>query len=119
MWISEQLAQEKTPGETAQTARVALSGIQDNGGVSAGSDRGVELCAPYGYTFSLPAGKSLILTNCDAKQTAIGVAMQQRNLSAGEIKIESESGGYIYLADNGSVVINGLEINRYGEIVSD
>lgn len=119
MWISRQLAQEKQETPPIQTAKVTLNNTGEDNGVSAGSERGVKLCSPYGYCFSLPAGESLILTHCDAQQTAIGVTMAAKGLKTGEIKISSESGGYIYLKNDGSVIINGLEINSDGVIVSD
>lgn len=119
MWISRQLAQEKQENPPIQTAKVTLNSTGDDNGVSAGSERGVGLCSPYGYCFSLPAGESLILTHCDAQQTAIGVSMASKGLKAGEIKITSQSGGYIYLKNDGSVVINGLEIDKDGVIAGD
>lgn len=119
MWISRQLAQEKQETTPIQTAKVTLNDTREDNGVSAGNERGVGLCSPYGYSFSLPAGENLVITHCDAQQTAIGVSMTSRGLKTGEIKITSKSGGYIYLKSNGSVVINGLEIDRDGVIVSD
>lgn len=120
MWISKQLANEKqqeTP--LMQSATVTLNSDGNVEVSSTGTERGVQICAPFGYSFSLPAGEKLLLTHSDGAQTAIGVSMDSGGLSTGEIKISSPYGSYIHLKKNGSVIINGLEIDRDGVILSD
>lgn len=120
MWISKQFSNSNLNENPAmQTATVTLN---DNGDVEAsstGTERGVQFCAPFGYCYSLPTGEKLLLTHCDAEQTAIGVSMNSKDLKSGEIKISSPFGGFIHLKSNGSVIINGLEIDKDGVIVSD
>lgn len=120
MWISKKLAaenQQDTP--FVQSATVTLNNGVDVEVSSTGTERGVGICSPFGYSFSLPAGERLLLTHSDGEQTAIGVLMDSGKLETGEIKISSPFGSYIHLRKNGSVVINGLEINKDGVIVSD
>lgn len=115
MWISKQLAAES--GETdLQTGKSTLNSNGKVEVVSSSVNRNVDMYAPYGYCFSLPAGNHILLAKGDGEQIGIGVSVDSSNLKTGEIKITSSSGGYIHLKENGSVVINGLTINRNGVI---
>ena len=116
MWISQQFARNAQVTPSVQSGRITLN---DNGSVEAvstGVQRSIGLCAPYGYMYSAPNGADMLLVSCAGEQTAIGVPMSADALKSGEIKIKAASGAFIYLKNNGSVVINGLEINRNGEI---
>lgn len=115
MWISRQImkSQEQPALETG------VSTLNRNGevdAVSTGAERCINIYAPYGYSFSLPTGVDMLLTKSDGEQAAIGVLMKNSDVRPGEIKIKAASGAYIHLKNDGSVVINGLEINRDGEI---
>lgn len=120
MWISKQLSEEnqrETP--LLQSATVTLNDAGDVEVSSTGTERGVQICSPYGYNFSLPQGEKLLLTHSDGAQTAIGVSMKSSGLEQGEIKIASPFGSYIHFKSNGSVIINGREIDKNGVVVSD
>ncbi len=118
MWISRQLVKEQSE-QSVQCARVTLNSNGELEAAASGIERGVNMCVPYGYNCSMPAGTNMLLTHCDGEQTAIGAIMSSEKLNQGEIKISSEGGAFIYLKNNGSVVINGLEIDRNGVIVND
>lgn len=115
MWISEQISKagERTENQTGKST------LNSNGSVeitSTGVCRDVELYTPYGYSFSLPTGENVLLTRCDGAQAGLGVKLNCEDLVTGEIKITASSGAYIHLKDDGSVVINGLKINKNGVI---
>lgn len=115
MWISKQLAEDS--GETE--LHTGKSTLNSNGRVevvSSSVNRNVDMYAPYGYSFSLPAGNNVLLAKGDGEQIGIGVSVDGDELETGEIKITSFSGGYIHIRQDGSVVINGLIINRNGVI---
>lgn len=115
MWISQQISK----GNEQSESQTGKSTLNSNGSVeitSTGVSRDVELYAPYGYSFSLPVGQSVLLTRCDGAQAGLGVAFSSEALALGEIKITSSSGAYIYLKQDGSVEINGLKINKNGVI---
>lgn len=115
MWISEQMVK-PTSQSVIQTGK---STSNNNGvveAVSTGIGRDIPVYSPYGYCFSLPVGSDLLLASNDAEQIGIGVLNSSAGLQKGEIKICSMAGGYIYLKNNGSVIINGLEITRDGVI---
>jgi hypothetical protein len=61
----------------------------------------------------------MLLSKGDGQQAAIGTLMNGGTVKPGEIKITASSGAYIYLKSDGSVVINGMEIDRNGVIVSE
>lgn len=118
MWISRQIMKlQEQP--TVQTGVSTLNRNGEVDAVSTGADRNINIYAPYGYSFSLPAGVDMLLTKSDGEQAAIGVLMKNSNVRPGEVRITAASGAYIHLKDNGSVVINGLEIDRDGEIVNE
>lgn len=118
MWISRQIT--KTQESTALQS--AVSTLNSNGeveAVSTGAERSIHIYAPYGYSFSLPAGVDMLLTKSDGEQAAIGTLMKNSGIKAGEIKITAASGAYIHLKNDGTVVINGLQIDRDGVIVNE
>lgn len=115
MWISEAIA---TDGgrQLLQTGKSTLNNNGSTEAVASGVSRGIEMYSPYGYAFSLPSGENLLLAECGGNQAGIGVLTSSENLAVGEIKITAASGAYIYLKNDGSVVINGLKINSKGVI---
>lgn len=115
MWISKQLT-EKADSPIIENGRVTLNDKGELEAVSTGAERSVRVYAPYGYSFSLPAGSELLMTRSSGEQVSFGTEMKSDSLSEGEIKITSASGGYIYLKNDGSIVINGLTINKKGVI---
>lgn len=118
MWISKQII--KSPNQP--TVQTGISTLNRNGevdAVSTGAERNIHIYVPYGYSFSLPTGMDMLLTKGDGEQAAIGVLMKNNGIKAGEVKITAASGAYIHLKNNGSVVINGLEIDRDGVIADE
>lgn len=118
MWISRQIAK----SQEQPAVQTGISTLNRNGeidAVSTGAERSINIYAPYGYTFSLPMGIDMLLTKSDGEQAAIGVLMKNNGVKAGEVKITAASGAYIHLKNDGSVVINGLEIDRDGVIADE
>ena len=115
MWISRQFSK----NEEEPSSQTGKSTLNNNGSVevvSSGVSRDIELFAPFGYAYSLPAGTNVLLTKSDGAQAGVGVSMDDSDLMQGEIRITSSYGGYIYFNDNGDVIINGLKITRNGVI---
>lgn len=118
MWISKQITKtQDTPAVQTGTSTLNSNGQVE--AVSTGAERNIGIYSPYGYSFSLPAGVKMLLAKSDGQQAAIGTLMSSDVLAAGEIMIKSSSGAYIHLKENGSVIINGLEISRNGVIVNE
>lgn len=115
MWISRQTVKDSEP-EPIQTGKVTMSGNNSIEAVSSSPQRNIDIYSPYGYSYALPSGVNMLIARCDAKSAAAGVLMNPVELKAGEIKISSAGGSYILLKNDGSVVINGLVINKNGEI---
>lgn len=115
MWISRQLAEPDYEPET-QNGKSTLGYDGETEIVSTAVNRNVALYAPFGYSFSLPAGCDVLLTRRDGTQAGIGISMKNEGLKTGEIKITAQSGASIYLKSDGSVVINGLTITKNGVI---
>lgn len=118
MWISRKLiSKEDTPA-----IQSGMSTLNHNGqveAVSTGAERDIRIYSPYGYSFSLPSGVEMLLSNSSGQQAAIGTLMQDTDTEPGEIKITAASGACIRLKNNGSVVINGMEIDKDGVIVCE
>ena len=118
MWISKQI----TKAQETPTVQTGTSTLNSNGqveAVSTGAQRNISIYSPYGYCFSLPTGAQMLLAKSDGQQVAIGTLMNSDGVAAGEIMIKSQSGAYVHLKNNGSVIINGLEISRDGVIVNE
>ncbi len=118
MWLSRQI----TNTEESPAVQTGISTLNSNGeveAVSTGAERNINIYSPYGYSFSLPKGTDMLLTRSDGRQTAIGVHMKSSGVKSGEVRITAESGAYIHLKRDGSVVINGLKIDRDGVIINE
>lgn len=118
MWLSRQTTK-NTAEATIQKGRVTLNSNGQLEAVSTGAERSIRIFSPYGYTFSPPQGADMLLAQSDGEKVSFGVEMNPNGVKAGEVKITSQFGGYIYLKSDGSVVINGLKINSKGEIEND
>ncbi len=118
MWISRQF----TEKQEESLIRPGMSTLNSDGkveAVSTGAERDVSIYSDYGYCYSLPSGTEMLISNCSGQQAAIGTLLSSKELKSGEIKITAGSGAYVYLKDNGSVIINGLEIDKNGVIASE
>lgn len=115
MWISRQTIKSALD-PAVQCGKVTLNNSGEISAASTGAERSVKVYAPYGYSFSLPAGSDLLLSRSGGEQVSFGTQMKDESVSQGEIKITSAAGGYIYLKNDGSVIINGLKINKEGVI---
>ena len=115
MWISRQIIKpEQQPA--VQNAKVTMNAEGEIEAVYSGVERALTIYSPYGYTYSVPRGEELLIAKSDGSQSALGVEMHASGIAQGEILIQSKSGASIYLKKNGSGVINGLIINKRGEI---
>lgn len=115
MWISKQTVK-STELPLIQTGKVTMSGQNGVEAVSTSPQRNIEMYSPYGYYYSMPTGDNMLIARCDGNSVSMGVLMEDESLKTGEIKIVSQSGGYIYLKNDGSVVINGLIIDSKGAV---
>ncbi|MGN1329014.1 MAG: hypothetical protein ACI4V4_04865 [Eubacterium sp.] len=115
MWISKQLS-EKAESSAIENGRVTLNDKGEVEAVSTGVQRSVKVYSPYGYAFSLPSGSEILMARSAGEQISFATQMNAESINEGEIKITCASGGYIYLKNDGSVIINGLKINRKGVI---
>lgn len=115
MWISSKLSAEAAD-TGVHTGKSTLNAKGSVEAVSTGVDRGVKLYTSYGYNFSLPAGTDMLLAECGGETVGLGVPAGSEDIKTGEIKITAASGAFIHLLQDGSVIINGLKINRNGVI---
>lgn len=116
MWISRQIIkEEKTPA--VECGKVTMSANGTVEAASTGVERNVAFYAPYGYSFCVPKGERLLLTQGGGEQVCIGVESDSANVECGEIKITSLSGAYIYLKNDGSIELNGLTVSKEGKII--
>lgn len=118
MWLSKQVIRKETQPQL-ENGKVTLSSNGALETVSSGVDRSLVHYAPFGYSYCAPLGENMLLTQLQGETAAVGVEMKKENVASGEIKLTSKSGAYIHLKNDGSVIINGLVINRRGEIEDD
>lgn len=114
MWISRQFGKAEQP--IVETGKVTLNSNGELEAVSTGVQRDFSVFSPFGYCFSLPQGEDMLLIESSGEQASLGVVMKNENLQTGEVKITSSGGAYIHLRNDGTVVINGVEISKEGVI---
>lgn len=116
MWISKQVIRQNSI-PAAECGTVTMNSSDGIEAVSTGTQRSIQLYAPYGYYCNIPEGERVILTQSSGEQAVLGVLSSPGALKSGEIKLCAPSGAYIYLKNDGSVLINGLKITREGKII--
>lgn len=103
----------------ANIGQVSFSDDDSFGVVGENEMRNIEIFAPRGINYKPCEGDNLLLIKADGKAVVGGVLnTDTHNLQAGEMHIGGSAGNYIYLKNNGDVVINGLIINKLGEIAN-
>ncbi len=116
MWISKQIIKRESQ-PVNQCGRLTMNVDGSIEAVSSGMERSIEVYAPFGYHTSIPSGEELLLSQGGGSQVCIGVKNDDSSLLEGEIKIEADGGGYVYLKNDGSVEINGLIITKEGKLI--
>lgn len=116
MWISRQIIKQEhsLPIECGKVTMNVDGKIEAS---STGVERNVGFYSPYGYAYCVPKGETLLLTQGGGEQVCIGVESDSSAVECGEIKITAQSGAYIYLKNDGSIVLNGLTISKEGKII--
>lgn len=118
MWISRRLSADYISSE-AEEATVTLEGVatETTGTLQT---RDFLQCHPYGYDASLPLGTAVLSVPVASGNAVVGVATASNHeeLKVGEVKLTALSGAYIYLRDDGSVVINGAVIDKNGQLAT-
>ena len=69
------------------------------------------LAAPFGITYVPPKGTKVVLLEEEDTVLCTGAISESINLSEGELMLRSSGGAYIYLKNNGDIVINGRSIS--------
>lgn len=114
MWISRQLKNDAVQPR-AERGNVLVSNDDGFGAGGTVAMRDVKSYAPYGYTSAPPVGEEVMLLPSTDGQVLIGTRASS-SVEAGEIMIKSLGGAYIHLKNDGSIVLNGLVIDKNGVI---
>ncbi len=114
MWISSKLNPVVHTGQPEE-ARVTLEGGTGELNGSYQSRNFIQYL-PYGYSCALPAGCDVLTLPIPSGRAALGVAGDAADLKIGEIRLRAASGAYLLLRGDGSIVLNGLVIDRNGYI---
>ena len=105
MWISQKVGALEQPSAQIQVGEV----LSNTGSLSiqaVGQYSAVPLAAPFGITYVPPKGTKVVLLEEDTV-LCTGAISESVNLSEGELMLRSSGGAYIYLKNNGDIVING------------
>lgn len=114
MWLNEKMIDKGTSSEI-ESAKVTIGGDRVET-LSSGQQRGAQVYAPYGYRASVPSGQDVLLISGAEGGFVAGVKSKSEALNSGEIEITSSGGAKIKLCNDGRIVINGMIINKEGEI---
>ena len=105
MWISQKVGALEQPSAQIQVGEV----LSNTGSLSiqaVGQYSAVPLAAPFGITYVPPKGTKVVLLEEEDTVLCTGAISESINLSEGEM-LRSSGGAYIYLKNNGDIVING------------
>ena len=108
MWISKQLAADSSQEPNIQIGSVTISSPENLSVSGMYEKRKIDLYFPYGIESLPPVGSKSILLNCDGKYVCIASHSNISELEPGELRLSSSGGAYIYLKNNGQVIINGI-----------
>lgn len=114
MWLSRNFKQRDT--NTAESGVITLSDENCTEANSSTPSRNAVCYAPYGYSYKLPVGETVLIVNGASGTAVAGAKVEPSGLAQGEIELRSLGGAHIVLKNDGSVEINGLVIDKNGEI---
>lgn len=114
MWLNEKMMKKNVSPEI-ESGNITLSGAEVEA-VSTTHRRAVDVYAPYGYSSMIPTGEEVLLVSGGSVSSVAGTKMKSPALKRGEVEIASKGGAKIRLLNDGTVLINGFEITKDGEI---
>lgn len=114
MWLSRKFKPKEE--HFAETGVITLSTENCTEANSSMQSRNSVFYSPYGYAFKLPVGEEVLIVNGASGAAVTGSKMDPSGLEPGEIALRSLGGARIFLKNDGSVEINGLVIDKNGEI---
>ncbi len=114
MWLSRRFKGNEQ--SAAETGVVTLSTGDMTESSSSMPSRHSECFAPYGYSSVIPVGEKVLIVNGASGAAVAGAKMDAGALDQGEVEIKSLGGARILLKNDGSVVINSLVIDKFGNI---
>ncbi|MBR3148972.1 MAG: phage baseplate assembly protein [Eubacterium sp.] len=117
MWLSKTISKGAADNR-AQKGSVTISGSSSVEAQSNANAKSLNTYAPYGYASCAPVGEEVIVMPSRDGEVAIGTKTKEAGLDAGEVMISSLGGASIILKNDGSVIINSLEIDKNGVIHS-
>lgn len=110
MWLTSFLSKGsfKTPATKGSITGTGVSSVSIDASTQ---HRDVSLVAPYGFAYVPPVGESAVLVPFDGGEACVGVmAGLPENLERGEVMLYSAGGASIVLKNDGSVLINGVDV---------
>ncbi|MBQ7202856.1 MAG: hypothetical protein IJS03_02430 [Eubacterium sp.] len=117
MWLSKMISK-ASPAAVAEKGSITISGTGDVEARASSSAQKLINYTPYGYCANVPVGEEVAVIPSSDGSIALGTACKSQSLESGEILITSKGGAIIMLKNNGSVIINSLEIDKNGVIHS-
>lgn len=116
MWLSKRF--NKTENSAAETGIVTLNSNGFTEAAASMPSRNRDTFSPYGYCYCAPVGEEVLIVNGSSGTVFAGTKMGDSSIEQGEIEIKSLGGACITLKNDGSVIINGLVIDKNGKIDS-
>lgn len=114
MWLSRSF--KNSEQAAAETGVITISAKSCTESASSVALRSPLCYAPYGYAFRLPVGEEVLIVNGAPGAAVAGSKMKAVDLEQGEIELSSLGGARIRLKNDGCVEINGLVIDKNGEV---
>lgn len=99
-------------------ASVSYSEADGFGAMWESEHRGLTAFGPKGIAYRPCEGDNLMLMPVEGTNICLGVQVGTRGLNPGELMLTSVGGAKIHLRKDGSITLNGLEIDKSGRILN-
>lgn len=114
MWLSKRFDKDKK--QMCEKGVITVSGNSKINTSSTKVFENVFNYSPFGYSYYAPYGNEVLLLKNDLETACVGTKMKDKNLSSGEINICSILGDGITLKNDGSIILNGITIDKNGKV---
>ncbi len=107
MWLSEEIASVGKNSEQVSLGHVIKA---ESGKITVknGEDyKDIPLMAPGCINYVPQSGEEVVIVNLGEQAVCSTISAARGNINPGELYIGTQSGAYIWLKNNGQVVING------------
>ena len=116
MWITKKLTAKEVP--TKSSTATVLQPKHNDTAIASNEIRNAPLYAPYGISYIPKRGEQALLIPFEDGYICVGTLCEAKDIKEGELCLYSAGGAKIHLKANGDIILNGVRIDKYGNITA-